>query len=475
MPKNTFFFYDLETSGFDPRKQRIMQFAGQRTDMDLNPIGEPVNILVALSDEVLPDPGAIAVTGITPQKTREEGYSEAELCRILHEQVMTPGTIMTGFNNVRFDDEFMRYLLYRNFYDPYEWSWSEGRSRWDLMDVVRLTRAIRPEGMEWPVDANGKAVNKLELLAKANGLDHTKAHDALSDVEALIGLAKLIKQKQPKLFDYMLGIRDKKSVAELVDPGKGQPFVYASGRYDSAFNKTTVAVAIGPGGKPGSLLVYDLRHDPTEYVDMDAKAIAKMQFTPYKWDTKPEDRPKRVPVKELTLNRCPAVAPLGVLNEESWQRIGLSMETIQKHLTTLRANSSFMHAAAAAYAEREPYPASADVDARLYDGFIGDKDKPKMAAVRAADERTLADFHPGFADERLEALLLRYKARNFPRSMSQDEKESWEEYRTARIMADMPAFTAQLQALSASADSSEKQFIFEELQLWAESIAPVED
>ena len=155
MPK-TFFFYDLETSGLSARDARIMQFAGIRTDMDLNPIGESVNVLVKLNDDTIPSPEAIMVTGITPQQTLADGITEAELSRMLIDEVFTPDTIAVGFNNIRFDDEFIRHLFWRNFHDPYEWSWRDGRSRWDLLDVVRMTRALRPNGIEWPVNCIGQ-------------------------------------------------------------------------------------------------------------------------------------------------------------------------------------------------------------------------------------------------------------------------------------------------------------------------------
>src|SRR3990167_7533383 len=180
----TFFFYDLETSGLSSRYQRIMQFAGQRTDKDLNSIGEPIDVLVRLSEDILPEPQAILITGTTPQKTIEEGISEPELCKMLTKEIFTPGTITVGFNNVRFDDEFIRHTLWRNFYDPYEWAWSDQRSRWDVLDLVRMTRALRPQGINWPVDDEGAPTNRLELLSKANNLTHLHAHDALSDVEA---------------------------------------------------------------------------------------------------------------------------------------------------------------------------------------------------------------------------------------------------------------------------------------------------
>ena len=230
MSLSSFFFYDLETSGLSGGDDRIMQFAGQRTDLDLNPTGEPVNILVKLNDDTLPSPGAILTTGITPQKTLEDGMPERELAKKLAEEIFTPDTIILGFNSIRFDDKFIQHLFWRNFYDPYEWQWKDGRSRWDMLDVVRLTRSIRPEGINWPITDEGKPTNRLELITKANGISHESAHDALSDVNALIDVTRLIRNHQPKLFDYLLKLRDKREVKIVVDLSNPTPFVYASGR-----------------------------------------------------------------------------------------------------------------------------------------------------------------------------------------------------------------------------------------------------
>lgn len=466
--KPTFFFYDLETSGFDPKAQRIMQFAGQRTDMDMNPIGEPVNVLVALSDEVLPDPAAVVLTGITPQKTLEEGYSEADFLRLLHDEVLTPGTIILGFNSVRFDDEFMRYTLYRNFYDPYEWAYKEDRSRWDMLDVVRMTRALRPEGIEWPFDENGQPQNRLEKLSAVNGLDHEQAHDALSDVVALIAVARLIKTKQPQLFDYLLKMRNKRDVAALVNLDDPKPFVYASGRYPKETLHTTVAVPLAPGSKPGSVIVYDLRSNPMDWAGKTVDELKAIRFT--KWEDRQKDGFKPLPVKELAYNKCPAVAPLGVLDEAAQKRIKLDMATVEKHVSALR-RAGISEAMSAVFAQGSAFPKSKDVDGALYDGFVNDRDKPKMSAVRAADRETLAGFNPGFADERLAALLVRYKARNYPQSLTQDEREGWEAYRAERIKSDLPRFSTELQRLSKEV-SDDKAFLLSELHLWAESIVP---
>ena len=125
MSEQTFFFYDLETSGLSSRHDRIMQFAGIRTTLDFEQIGEPYNILVKLNDDTLPSPDALMVTGITPQQTQADGYTEAEFAKLLSEEIFTPDTITVGFNNIRFDDEFVRTLFWRNFFDPYEWAWRE--------------------------------------------------------------------------------------------------------------------------------------------------------------------------------------------------------------------------------------------------------------------------------------------------------------------------------------------------------------
>ena len=461
----SFFFYDLETSGLNARNDRVMQFAGQRTSLELEPIGEPFNVLVRLTDDILPSPDAIMVTGITPQATLADGISEREFVELLMKDVFTPHTITVGFNSVRFDDEFIRHTLWRNFYDPYEWAWADGRSRWDMLDVVRMTRALRPEGIKWPVTEEGKPVNKLELIASANGLDHKKAHDALSDVEALIDVAKMIKSKQPKLFQYLLDMRDKKKVERLVNLQEPEAFVYASGRFGSDFDFTTVAIPAFPGSKPGSVVIYDLRHDPLQFAGLSLDAVKTRLF-----GTKEElGDDSRLPFKELSYNKCPAVAPMGVLDEATQKRLKLDMKVVAHNKAALLGATDFLYKAREAYKTREPYPAATDVESKLYDGFLNNKDQGRVAAVRFVTAEELADFHPDFIDERLPELLFRYKARQFPMSLSDDERERWEEYRGEKLQSALPGYMADLQRLVAKAEDT---YILEELQLWAESIMP---
>jgi len=469
----TFFFYDLETSGLNAREDRIMQFAGRRTSMDLTPIGESYNMLVALSDDTLPNPDALMVTGITPQKTVDEGYSEVQFARILNDEIFTPDTIVVGFNNVRFDDEFIRHLLWRNFYDPYEWCWKDGRSRWDMLDVVRMTRALRPEGISWPLDDAGEPTNRLELITRENDIAHKNAHDAMSDVDALIDVTKLIRDKQPQLFEYLLKMRDKKEVVKLVNVDDKKPFVYSSGRYDKEFAKTTAAFPLS-AGRNGNVVVYDLRYDPTLFIDLSESELAHKVYA--SWQERQAEDFVKLPAKELQPNRCPAVAPLGVLaHGGGWAKISLDAETIAKHQKILLAHPEFAEKLRTIFENKPEFTRSPDPEAQLYDGFLNDRDRLRAEAVRNASERELADFHPNFADKRLPGLLLHYKARNFPKTLSDDERAMWQTWRAARVQAQLPKYMAALQRLAVGVLDPDKEFIVQELQLWAESILPEPD
>jgi exodeoxyribonuclease-1 len=481
MSEQTFFWYDLETTGINPRQDRIMQFAGQRTTLDLKPVGDPVNVLVRLSEDVLPSPDAILVTGITPQATQAEGITEAEFIKLFQTSVALPGTIFAGYNTVRFDDEFMRYTHYRNFADAYAWQWQEDRSRWDLLDVIRMTRALRPQGIQWPV-VDGKPTNRLELLTKVNAIDHVTAHDALSDVTACIAVARLVQQKQPKLFDWLFTYRDKKKVAALV--GGGKPLVYSSGKYDNEFEKTSVVVQLAPHPKKTGALVYDLRHNPTEFIDLSAEQLAER----WRWTRQP-DAAKRLPIKTMQFNRCPAVAPLTVLDAGSQQRLQLDPSSITANYAMLQANSSFktrvLEALALLDAEQAAHqqatrPASS-VDEQLYDGFFDTHDGVLLDVVRAAEPHELtASFADDFHDGRLKALLPLYKARNYPSHLTPDERTAWEAHRYHAYMdggvdSKLSRYMHRLQELAAEKSDDNTRYLLQELQLYAESTLPLTD
>lgn len=469
----TFYFYDLETTGFNPRDDRIVQFAGQRTDMGLKPVGEPDNLLLKITPDVLPQPDAVLVHGITPQKTLAEGITEAEFTKYLTSKVFTKDTIAVGYNNIRFDNEFIRFTLWRNFTDAYEWSWKDGCSTWDLLDVTRMTRALRPEGINWPFATDGKPTNSLEFLSAVNKLDHVDAHDALSDVKASIAWAVLLKDKQPKLFDFLLEHRQKAKIAPLVS--SGIPLVYTSGRYPSEFNKTAVAVMVAEKSDKSSALMYDLRIDPDEFKDMPPAELTR------RWKDRDENAPY-FPVKELKYNRCPAVAPLDVLEkDDGYEKLKIHKQVIRVHLKKLLAAKGFGERLLEAQENLWPKRQAGlvddplKVDGQLYDGFISDEDKTKTGVVRAAKPDEFSKLDLQFKDGRLNLLLPLYKARNYPKTLDSREKQTWEDFRRHKLLDSGRAdnYFSRLEELSKTPGmNSEKKYLLEELNLYAQSILP---
>jgi exodeoxyribonuclease-1 len=475
----SFFFYDLETSGFDPRRARVMQFAGQRTDLNLKPVGEPVNVLIKMTSDILPEPDAILVTGITPQMTIADGVTEAEFLKLFYEKVARPDTIFAGFNSIRFDDEFMRFLNYRNFYDAYEWQWIDRSSRWDILDVARMTRALRPDGIKWPFAPDGKPTNRLGFLTTLNKLSHEAAHDALSDVLATIDVARLIRDKQPALFDHLLKIRKKDAVRAIVESKK--PFMYTSGRYPSQYLHTTAAVLLGRHAKQDYALVYDLRFDPTPFLEMSVDELIEM------WRYNKDPEAVRLPVKTLKYNRCPAIVPGVVKDEATLKRLKLSRDDISSNLAKLTQGGKvfvdkLFQAVERMDVEREKAQIALvdnqlTVDERLYDGFIDGGDKPAMRAVRLASADELTDIGSNFKDSRLKNLLPLYKARNFPKSLEGDEVVEWEKFRALQLLeggenSRAAKYFARLAELAEGKLTGEQKYLLEELQLYGQSVIP---
>jgi exodeoxyribonuclease-1 len=425
------FWYDYETTGINPRCDRPLQVAGIRTDFDLNEIDEPVNLYCQPSDDILPHPAACAITGITPGRLAEQGLSEADFMTRVHAQLAAPGTCGAGYNTLRFDDEMTRYSLYRNFFDPYAREWQGGNSRWDLIDVVRAAYALRPDGLVWPKDDEGRVTLKLERLTAANGIDHGHAHEALSDVRATIALARLIREKQPKLYDWLFQLRSKQKVMDQIR--LLQPMVHISGRFSAARHYVGVVLPLAwhPRNR-NALIVCDLHLDPQGLLDLDAETLRQRLYT-RRDDLAEGELP--VPLKLIHINKCPVVAPLSVLRPLDQQRLGLDMALYQERALRLSDAQQVWRDKVSDIYSRDDFSPSQDPEQQLYDGFIGDRDRRLCEQVRAADPAQLAQEQWPFDDERLPELLFRYRARNFPDTLSLEEQERWRIFCQKRLCA----------------------------------------
>ncbi len=472
----SFLFYDLETFGTDPRRTRIAQFAAIRTDLDLNQIEEAHDILVKPADDLLPSPAATLITGIAPQRAQREGVHEAQAFAQIHEAMSASETCSLGYNSLRFDDEFIRYGLFRNFHDPYEREWRGGNSRWDLLDVMRLACALRPDGIVWPLREDGAPSFKLEHLAEANGVREGDAHEALSDVRALIGIARKLKAAQPRLWDYTLRLRDKRFAASLLNVVAMTPVLHVSQRFPASRLCSAAVVPLARHPKiDNRVIVFDLNEPPDALLDLDPQEIADRMYTPA------ADLPEgitRIPLKEVHLNRSPILIEWAHLRSEDFARLQIDPERALQRVEQLRAaGPALAEKIRRVYADRQPQPAR-DVDAALYDGFLPEVDRKRFAEVRSALPETLAQHDAAFQDPRLPALLFRYRARNWPESLSASDAVRWRDYRRMRLCEDHGisehTFTSHREEITAlrhlHADDGDKLRLLDQLEDWARNL-----
>ena len=474
---DSFLFYDLETFGSDPRRTRIAQFAAIRTDTALNEIGEPVDFFVKPANDVLPSPIATLITGITPQHALRDGVTEADALALINDEMARPGTCSAGYNSIRFDDEFVRFGLYRNFHDAYEREWKAGNSRWDLLDALRLMHALRPDGITWRQRDDGKGTSfKLEHLAEDNGLREGMAHEALSDVRALIGIARLFRTRQPRMWEYVLRLRDKRFAASLMDPVAMTPLLHVSQRFPAS--RLCAAPVIPLSRHPqidSRMIVFDLDSEPDALLDLDPDGIADRLYV------RQADLPEgesRIPLKEVHCNKCPALVAWAHLRDADFERLSIDPVVVLKRAERVRAAGPALAEKMRQVFARDRPRETVDADAALYDGFIGDADRRLFASVRSSPPHLLARQAIGFRDPRLVELLFRYRARNWPESLRPAEHTRWNNYRRQRLDTDNGlselTFEQSRQQITelrtAHSGDGSKQVLLDALDAWGQQI-----
>lgn len=470
-------WHDYETFGVNPQLDRPCQFAAVRTDYDLNPIAKPMNWFCQIPNDYLPSPRACIITGITPQQTLRDGYIEAEFIRRIDEQMLQPNTCVAGYNSIRFDDEVTRFTLFRNFYDPYEREWRNNNSRWDIIDLVRACYALRPEGIVWPTKEDGSPSFKLEELTQANGISHESAHDAVSDVYATIAMAKLIKTKQHKLYDYGFSLRDKKTVLKRIDLHHMTPLVHVSSRFPAINGCCSVVMPVGlhPTNK-NAIIAIDLAQPIDTLLTHSSEQLAELMFT----KTVDLDYPTQRPgLKLIYLNRSPFIAPLKTLAPARAEQLNIDISVITKNRDAILQQSGLIQHVLDIYehiSQNSPQRTS-DIDSSLYsEGFPTQAEKEWKSRVIATPPELLADFEA--PTDALSQKLFRYRARNYPASLTADEATKWQNFRRARLIDNnacegnnLDQFMQELETLAVEFDNdSNRKAIVRALAEYAQSL-----
>lgn len=478
----SFYWHDYETFGRVPRRDRPSQFAGVRTDAELNEVGEPRMVFCQPASDYLPDPEACLLTGILPQQCLAQGVPEHAFAAGIEAELARPGTVGVGYNSIRFDDEVTRHLFWRNLIDPYAREWQNECGRWDLLDVVRVTHALRPGGITWPRHDDGRPSFKLEHLTAANGLAHEAAHDALSDVRATIALARLIRTRQPRLWEFCLRLRRKDAVVQEMAAAQqaGRPFLHVSGMYGTEHGCLALVWPLSPHPtNRNELIVWDLAHDPSELFTLGVDEIRERLFS------RSADLPEgttRLPIKTIHLNKSPVViSNLKTLSAERADHWGIDVGQALRHAEVAARHGPSMAGIWPGVFDRPKATEPVDVDEDLYGGFVPNEDRRSLERLRVLTPEQLADKRPAFGDARLSELLFRYRARNFPHTLSAPEREQWEQHRAHRLLDGAGGATtidAYLQRIDELGDATEDERAHELLGAlvdYGTSIAPERD
>ena len=423
------FWHDYETSGINPSLDQPLQFAGIRTNENLDIIGDPIVLFCKPHLDIIPSPQACLVTGISLQQAYSEGLKEPDFISTIHEEMIKPGTCSVGYNNIKFDDEFTRFTLYRNFFDPYEREWKNGNTRWDILDMMRMARALRPEGIEWPNHVDGKPSFKLEDLTRINGIEHSDAHDALSDVYATISIAKLIKSKQPKLFDYLYNIRKKHEVEKIINTNDKRPFFFVSGLLSSEnmYGSVMLPLAKHPENK-NAMICWNLMKDPSCLINNSVETLQENFFNLHVSERSSDIFTPLI----ISLNKAPAVTPIKLITSNIAQKLALDMEICRVNMEKL-IQSDISEKLRQIY-QSQIAQSTKSAESALYSGFIPKEDIKTLESVRSASMEDFSNNSYIFNDNRMNELLFLYRGRNYPESFSQDERKIWTEICRDRLV-----------------------------------------
>lgn len=475
MSQHSFLFHDYETFGINPALDWPAQFAAIRTDLELNEIEQPINIFCKQPLDHLPHPMACLVTGLTPQEVNEKGMVEPEFAKQIHQAMMQAGTCALGYNSLRFDDEVTRHIFYRNFYDPYAREWQNQNSRWDLIDMVRLIAALRPDGIEWPRNEDGNISFKLEALTRENGITHQSAHDAISDVRATIALARLIKQKKTRVFNYYFNNRSKQAVSAILNLINKPMLVHVSGMYGAKRQNLSVIVPLMQHpSKSNEVVVYDLTVDPSPLLQLPANEVQRLVFTASQQLAEGE---QRIPLRTIHINKCPAIMPIGVLLAENQERLGINLSLCQQHRDALLANPMLPQKITEVFSSTT-YTEATDPDQMLYSGFFGTEDKRQMSRIIHATPDQLLQLGVAFKDKRLDEMLFRYRGRHYFETMDSEEQKQWLHHCRERLLDDKPSnkiltvsqFKQALDTAIKAHHNSYQQGLLKKLQHYGDSV-----
>ena len=414
-------FYDTETTGTQTAFDQILQFAAIWTDEEFNVL-ERFNIRCQLLPHIVPAPGALRVTGVTPAMLTDPTMpSHYQAIRQIRAQLLawSPATFI-GFNSLDFDEVLLRQALFQTLHPAYLTN-TDGNRRSDVMRIAHAASIFAPENIDVPTDDRGRETFRLDRLAPANGFNHEGAHEAMADVEATMHMARLIRKRDPAIWAALDRATTKSAVKNLVTE---QSVFTLTERY---FGRTYSWLVTPCGQNPeydAQLAVFDLYYDPEDYRQLSTEDLVDVLST----------RPKVI--RSLRTNAQPIIMPA----EDAPQNVkalAIPPDELTRRIAVIQADKDFRErvglAQALRFADETPSPYA---EARIYDGFPSNSDQTLMAQFHDEEWTNRVGLADRIEDDRVQEFARRLIYFERPDLLSPQKRSELDAWRTARLLGD---------------------------------------
>ena len=440
----TFFWYDYETTDLDWYRARPVQVAGIRTDESLEREGKLGELYCQPAPDHLPRIGSVLTHRVSPVHARDRGIREFEFAKKVHKQLHAEGTCTVGFNATTFDHRITHHLFFRNLFDPYRWHWKDSStSKWDIIELCRAAYALRRDILLWPYDDEGYAAFKLHKLALENSIRSEYSHRAVSgqdphsaadDVRLTLDLARLLKGASKNLWDYSRSCQSVEHVVRSIRT----TFLIVNTTVLRQRGAATIAGFLGqdPNDKNRNY-AFDLSYNPAEFFDANAESL--LTYKP-KSSADNRDPRRHVPILRFRANASPYVMEFDLSNPMSEARQGLldglqlaPLDELQRRFSALDSNTKFK--TRVVELNKPSYPERACPEENLYGLDVDRSDRAQLTRIRKSIGRPnwwKNERH--FRAKWLPGMVLRFRARNFPETLSDKEAEDWRDYCRQRLL-----------------------------------------
>ena len=415
----SYIFYDTETTGKVTAFDQILQFAAIKTDAELNVL-DTFDVRCRLLPYIVPSPGALLVTGTTVADITTCPLSHFEMMRLVHAKMhrwSQGGSIFVGWNNMRFDEVLLRQAYYKSLLPIYQTN-TNGNGRTDIMRIAQVVSACAPNCLAIPIHPDGKRAFKLGLMAAANNVALDNAHDALADTNATLGIARLIRQRAPALWDALMVNARKSSPLQLL---QSEPLMLLCEYFGKPFNCIATPLAANASNANEWALI-DLQFDPAQYLDANDADLREAI-----------DGTTKV-IRRVSINAQPGLLPLDHTPDDV--RCGQqSLETYQARAQAIRGHAEFRRRISRLLAARyEDQVEPAHVEQRIYGGFASNADQARMHSFHAHGWGDRIGILQEIEDARYRQIAQRIVAIERPDLLTDAQRQRWELWRRERFL-----------------------------------------